>query len=159
MRNEDNAITSLAEAVSRIGNHTWPARIRPAQQQFLDAIEKVLGIEIGTDDAEQTLARLGSIARMVGATMSNTANPTMLEGGYKLNVIPGHATAGIDGRFVPGYEQEFYDTITELIGDRVRYEVAISEPAVETTFDGDLVAAMTASLTAEDPGRHRGARS
>ncbi len=91
MRNDDNAITSLAEAVSRIGNHTWPARIRPAQQQFLDAIEKVLGIEIRTDDAEQTLARLGSIARMVGATMSNTANPTMLEGGYKLNVIPGHA--------------------------------------------------------------------
>jgi len=152
MRNDDNAITSLAEAVSRVGNHTWPARIRPAQQQFLDAIEKVLGIEIATDDAEQTLARLGSIARMVGATMSNTANPTMLEGGYKLNVIPGHATAGIDGRFIPGYEKEFYDTITELIGDRVRYEVAISEPAVETTFDGDLVAAMTASLTAEDPG-------
>ncbi len=152
MRNEDNAITSLAEAVSRIGNHTWPARIRPAQQQFLDAIEQVLGIEIATDDAEQTLARLGSIARMVGATMGNTANPTMLTGGYKHNVIPGQATAGIDGRFVPGYEQEFYDTITELIGDRVRYEVAISEPAVETTFDGDLAAAMTTSLTAEDPG-------
>jgi acetylornithine deacetylase/succinyl-diaminopimelate desuccinylase-like protein len=89
---------------------------------------------------------------MVGATMSNTANPTMLSGGYKMNVIPGLATAGIDGRFVPGYEQEFYDTITELIGDKVRYEVAISEPAVETTFDGALVAAMTSSLTAEDPG-------
>ena len=152
MTNDDNAITSLAEAVSRIGNHTWPGRIRPAQRQFLDAIERVLGIQIGTDDAEQTLARLGSIARMVGATMSNTANPTMLAGGYKLNVIPGQATAGIDGRFIPGHEQEFYDTITELIGEKVRYEVAISEPAVETTFDGDLVAAMTSSLTAEDPG-------
>ncbi len=152
MRNDDNAITNLAEAVSRVGNYRWPVRLHPAQRQFLDALEQALGVEIGTDDAEQTLARLGSIARMVGATMSNTANPTMLEAGYKMNVIPGRAVAGVDGRFLPGYEQEFYDTITTLIGDKVRYEVAISEVAVETSFDGDLVAAMTASLAAHDPG-------
>ncbi|MFZ0528902.1 MAG: M20/M25/M40 family metallo-hydrolase [Propionicimonas sp.] len=152
MRNADNAITSLAEAVTRIGNHKWPARIRPAQRQFLDAVEQALGVEIGVDDAEQTLQRLGSIARMVGATMSNTANPTMINAGYKLNVIPGQATAGVDGRFIPGAEQEFYDTITALIGDKVRYEVSIADVAVETSFDGDLVAAMTASLRAEDPG-------
>lgn len=151
MRNDDNAITSLAEAVSRIGTHQWPARIHPAQRQFLDAVEQALGVQISTDDAETTLARLGSIARMVGATMSNTANPTMLDAGYKMNVIPGHATAGIDGRFLPGYEQEFYDTITTLLGERVRYEVAISERAVETTFDGDLVDAMRASLLTQDP--------
>ncbi len=151
MRNDDNAITSLAEAVSRVGNHQWPARIHPAQRQFLDAIEQALGVQISTDDAETTLARLGSIARMVGATMSNTANPTMLDAGYKLNVIPGHARAGLDGRFVPGYEQEFYETIASLLGDRVRYEVAISERAVETTFDGDLVDAMRASLATQDP--------
>jgi acetylornithine deacetylase/succinyl-diaminopimelate desuccinylase-like protein len=152
MRNDDNAITHLAEAVSRVGSYRWPPRIRPAQRQFLDAIEQALGVQISTDDAEQTLARLGSIARMVGATMSNTANPTMLGGGYKVNVIPGQATAGIDGRFIPGHEREFYDTITELIGDKVRYEVVVGDVAVETSFDGDLVAAMTASLQAEDPG-------
>ena len=126
MRNDDNAITSLAEAVTRIGHHRWPPRIHPAQRQLLDAIETALGIEIDTDDAETTLARLGSIARMVGATMSNTANPTMLNAGYKMNVIPGQATAGVDGRFIPGYEQEWYDTIAELLPDKVRYEVAIS---------------------------------
>jgi acetylornithine deacetylase/succinyl-diaminopimelate desuccinylase-like protein len=152
MRNDDNAITELAAAVSRVGNHRWPQRLRPSVRQFLDALEDALGTEIGTDDVEQTLARLGSIARMVGATMSNTANPTMLNGGYKLNVIPGEATAGIDGRFIPGFEQEFYDTITELIGEKVRYEIVTGDIAVETTFDGDLVNAMTASLAAADPG-------
>jgi acetylornithine deacetylase/succinyl-diaminopimelate desuccinylase-like protein len=151
MRNDDNAITQLAEAVSRVGSYRWPPRIRPAQQQFLDAVEQALGVEIGTDDAERTLARLGSIARMVGATMSNTANPTMLAGGYKVNVIPGQATAGIDGRFIPGQEREFYDTIAQLIGDRVRYEVVTGDVAVETTFDGALVDAMTDSLRAVDP--------
>ena len=151
MRNEDNAITSLAEAVSRIGNHQWPVRLHPAQRQFLDAVEDALGIQITAEDAETTLARLGSIARMVGATLSNTANPTMLEAGYKHNVIPGRATAAIDGRFLPGYEDEFHDTIRSLLGDRVRAEVAISEIAVETTFDGDLVDAMRASLRSQDP--------
>jgi Acetylornithine deacetylase/Succinyl-diaminopimelate desuccinylase and related deacylases len=152
MRNDDNAITELAAAVSRIGSYRWPARIRPAQQQFLDAVEDVLGVEVSADNAETTLTRLGSIARMVGATMANTANPTMLSAGYKVNVIPGQASAGIDGRFIPGYEQEFYDTITELIGEKVRYEVVTGDVAVETGFDGDLVAAMQASLQAVDPG-------
>jgi acetylornithine deacetylase/succinyl-diaminopimelate desuccinylase-like protein len=89
---------------------------------------------------------------MVGATMANTANPTMLQAGYKVNVIPGEAVAGIDGRFIPGCEDEFYATIGELIGEQVRYEVVTSERAVETDFDGDLVAAMTGCLQAEDPG-------
>ncbi len=152
MRNDDNAITELATAVSRVGNYQWPQRIRGSVRAFLDALEGTLGTQISTDDVEETLARLGSIARMIGATMANTANPTMLTAGYKLNVIPGEAVAGIDGRFIPGFEKEFYDTITELIGEKVRYEVVTGDIAVETTFDGELVNAMTASLQAMDPG-------
>ena len=150
-RNDDNAVTSLAEAVTRIGNHRWPERIHPAQQAVLDALEDALGVQINADTAEETLARIGSLAHMIGATMSNTANPTMLQAGYKMNVIPGQATAGVDGRFIPGYEDEFYATIAELLGDKVRYEVETADIAVETEFSGDLVNAMTGSLLAEDP--------
>ena len=115
------------------------------------SIDAAATLGLRKNDAEQTLARLGSIARMVGATMSNTANPTLLRAGYKHNVIPGTATAGVDGRFLPGYEQEFYDTITELLGDKVRYEAQIADVAVETTFDGELATAITASLQHVDP--------
>ncbi len=151
-RNDDNAVTALSAAVARVGVYTWPHRITSAQQAFLEAVSEAFEIELDPDTVEQTLARLGSIARMVGATMSNTANPTMLEAGYKHNVIPGRATAGIDGRFVPGGEEEFFATITELIGDRVRYEVLTRQPAVETEFSGALVEAMQTCLAAEDPG-------
>ena len=151
-RNDDNAVTSLAEAVTRIGNHRWPARIHPAQRAVLDALEDALGVPINADTAEETLARIGSLARMIGATMSNTANPTMLQAGYKMNVVPGQATACLDGRFIPGYEDEFYATLTELLGDKVRYEVETADIAVETEFTGDLVNTMTASLLTEDPG-------
>ncbi len=151
MLNDENAVTELADAVTRIGRYEWPYKITDAQRAFLDAVSESFGIELDPDRAEETLARLGSIARMVGATMSNTANPTMLAAGYKHNVIPGRATAGIDGRFVPGGEDEFYATIADLLGDRVRYEVVVSQPAVETEFSGSLVAAMQSCLQAEDP--------
>jgi acetylornithine deacetylase/succinyl-diaminopimelate desuccinylase-like protein len=151
MLNDDNAVTELAAAVARIGAYEWPYKITDAQRAFLDAVSEAFGIELDPDRAEETLSRLGGIARMVGATMSNTANPTMLSAGYKHNVIPGRAMAGIDGRFVPGGEDEFYATIADLLGDRVRYEVVTSQPALETEFSGSLVAAMQACLQAEDP--------
>ena len=150
-RNDDNAVTELAAAVARIGAYEWPHKITDAQRAFLEAVSEAFGIELDPDRAEETLARLGSIARMVGATMANTANPTMLSAGYKHNVIPGRATAGIDGRFVPGGEDEFYATIAELLGEKVRYEVSVSQPAVETKFSGALVEAMQSCLQAEDP--------
>jgi acetylornithine deacetylase/succinyl-diaminopimelate desuccinylase-like protein len=150
-RNDDNAVTELAAAVARIGAYEWPHKITDAQRAFLEAVSEAVAIELDPDRAEETLARLGSIARMVGATMANTANPTMLNAGYKHNVIPGRATAGIDGRFVPGGEDEFYATIAELLGDKVRYEVSVTQPAVETEFSGALVEAMQVCLQAEDP--------
>jgi acetylornithine deacetylase/succinyl-diaminopimelate desuccinylase-like protein len=88
----------------------------------------------------------------MGATMSNTVNPTILRAGYKHNVVPSRAFAGIDGRFVPGGRDEFMATIADLIGDRVRYQVAVEQPAVETEFSGALVEAIQTCLVAEDPG-------
>ncbi len=151
-RSADNAVTELAAAVARVGNYEWPHRITDAQRAFLEAVSEALDIEFDPDRAEETLSKLGSIARMVGATMSNTANPTMLQAGYKHNVIPASATAAIDGRTVPGGEDEFFATLTELVGDKVRYEVLAHHPSVETEFSGALVDAMQTSLVAEDPG-------
>src|SRR5215207_3019913 len=151
-RHDQNPITELAAAVARIGAYEWPTKITDAQRVFLDAVCEAFDIDLDPDRAEETLARLGSISRMVGATMSNTANPTMLRAGYKHNVIPGSASAGIDGRFVPGGRDELLATITDLIGDRVRYELTLEQPAVETDFSGALVEAMQTCLVAEDPG-------
>jgi acetylornithine deacetylase/succinyl-diaminopimelate desuccinylase-like protein len=152
LRNDQNAITELSAAVARIGRYRWPHKISGPQRAFLEAVADAFEVDLDPDRVEETLAHLGSIARMVGATMSNTANPTMLSAGYKHNVIPGQAKAGIDGRFLPGSHQEFYDTIADLIGDKVRYEVVAHNPPVETEFAGALVEAMQACLQAEDPG-------
>ena len=148
----ENAITELSAAVARIGAYAWPRRITGPQGAFLQAIAEALEVDLDPDRMEDTIGGLGDIARTIGATMANTANPTMLSAGYKHNVIPSRATAGIDGRFVPEGEDEFYATITELIGENVRYEVVNHQPSVETEFSGALVEAMQVCLEAEDPG-------
>lgn len=152
MRNDDNAVTELAAAVARIGAYDWPHKITDAQRAFLDAVSEALGTELDPDRAEETLAKLGSISRMIGATMSNTTNPTMLTAGYKHNVIPGRAEAAIDGRFVPGGKDEFLATMKELVGDKIKIELDTLQPSVETEYSGALVEAMGQSLQAEDPG-------
>ena len=152
LRHDQNAITELSAAVARIGAYQWPRKITDPQRAFMEAVAEAFEVDLDPDQVEETLAHLGSIARMVAATMSNTANPTMLSAGYKHNVIPGGALAGIDGRFLPGSEDEFYATIADLIGDKVRYEVVAQNPSVETQFSGDLVEAMQVCLEAEDQG-------
>ncbi|MER5518273.1 M20/M25/M40 family metallo-hydrolase [Streptomyces sp. NPDC002763] len=151
MIHRDNAITELSEAVARLGRHKFPVRVTKTTRAFLDELGDALGIELDAEDMESTLARLGGIAKLIGATLSNTANPTQLNAGYKVNVIPGEATAHVDGRFLPGHEDEFLADLDRILGPHVVREDVHSDKALETSFDGALVEAMQSSLLAEDP--------
>ncbi len=152
MLQPDNAVTEIAETVARIGRHEWPVRLTPSVTAFLAEAADALGIDFTPDTAEEVLAKLGPITRMVGATLTNIANPTVLKAGYKVNVVPQAATADVDGRFLPGHEEEFLAEVDELLGTGVKREFIQHDIALETTFDGDLCAAMTGALLAEDPG-------
>src|SRR3954467_11422198 len=145
---DDNAVTRLAEAVTRIGRQRFPTVLPPPMRAFLDAVSDAYGVEIDADQPEAALERLGSISRMIGAALRNTANPTMLTAGYKTNVIPGTASATVDGRFLYGQEEEFERQLASLIGEGVQREWLVHDQAVETTFDGTLVDAMIAALKA-----------
>jgi acetylornithine deacetylase/succinyl-diaminopimelate desuccinylase-like protein len=151
MMNTDNAVTELAGAVARIGSHQWPVRLTPAMEVLLASVADIAGTEATPENAEALVEEFESSARMLGAVIRNTANPTMLGAGYKVNVIPTEATAHIDGRFLPGFEDEFFATLAELCGDNVSWEFLSKQPPWETPYDGQLVDAMTQSILAEDP--------
>jgi acetylornithine deacetylase/succinyl-diaminopimelate desuccinylase-like protein len=158
LRNKDNAVVHLAEAVAAIGAHEWPTQLAPSVNGLLSEAAEILGMPFnpsGSDaleEAERIVESLGAIGKMIMPTLKNSSNPTMLDAGYKLNVIPGAATAHVDGRFLPGERDDFLATIDALIGPNVRRESYHDDIALETTFDGALVDAMTASLTNLDPG-------
>jgi acetylornithine deacetylase/succinyl-diaminopimelate desuccinylase-like protein len=151
MVNRENAITRLADAVSRIGNYKWPQRITKTNEVFLRKIAELTGKTYDPNNLTPILNEVGSISRMMGATLSNTANPSMLEGGYKANVIPQTASAVVDGRTLPGYEQELLDTVKQLAGEHVKVESLVSDIPLEVDFSGPLVEKMVAAIKAEDP--------
>ncbi|GIJ24915.1 peptidase M20 [Micromonospora qiuiae] len=152
MVHDDNAVTALAAAVARIGAHRFPVVVTDTVRAFLEEVSEVLGIEVDPEDPEIAIAKLGPIANIIGATIRNTANPTRLAAGYKDNVIPGRASATIDCRSLPGQSELLERQLRELVGPDIAIEYIQRQPALETTFDGDLVEAMSAALRAEDPG-------
>jgi acetylornithine deacetylase/succinyl-diaminopimelate desuccinylase-like protein len=150
---DENAVTRLAEAVARLGRHEFPLVMTDPVAQFLTAVGEETGFtfDAASPDVDGAIAKLGPIGRIVGATMRDSANPTMLKAGYKANVIPGTAEAVVDCRVLPGRQAAFEATVDELIGPDVTREWITELPSYETTFDGDLVDAMNDALLAADP--------
>jgi acetylornithine deacetylase/succinyl-diaminopimelate desuccinylase-like protein len=154
MVHADNAVTRLAETVARIGAHEWPIVITDTIRETVKGLAAVTGRDFDPEDVDAWLPLLGGAARMIGATVRNTTNPTMLDGGYKANVIPSKAEATIDARFLPGQEDALLDTLDGLLADGVEREFIVRDIAVETAFEGALVDGMCAALRAEDDGAH-----
>ena len=153
MINDDNAVTRIANAVSRLGSYDFPLTMTATVRSFLDKIHELTGLEFPEDDLAGSIAKLGPVSRIVNATLRNTATPTMLKAGYKANVIPSTAEATVDCRVLPGSEEHFREQIAEIVGDGI--EITWTwQPPLEVPFEGALVEAMTNALTAEDPGAH-----
>ncbi|MFE6194385.1 M20/M25/M40 family metallo-hydrolase [Streptomyces sp. NPDC057838] len=152
--NRDNAVTHLAGAIARIGAHEWPPRLTPTVRAALRELAALYGIETDLSDVDALLDKLGPAGRLVEPTLRNSANPTMLEAGYKVNVIPGEAVAYVDGRFLPGGEDEFRATLDRLTGPDVEWEFHHREVALEAPVDAPTFARMRAAVEAFAPEGH-----
>ncbi|WP_432754021.1 M20/M25/M40 family metallo-hydrolase [Streptomyces sp. JL2001] len=147
----DNAVADLVHALSRLAGHTWPVTLTPAVHTLLTALDEVLGIRIDRDRLQDEARRLGQLGELFDCTIRNTTNPTVLNAGCKVNVIPSHARAEVDGRFLPGTEDAFLDTVDRLLGPKVTREFINCEAAVAADHDGPAFAAMTEALRSQDP--------
>jgi acetylornithine deacetylase/succinyl-diaminopimelate desuccinylase-like protein len=153
-RNPDNAVTRLAAAVLRIGEHEWPLRLTDTTRAAIHGIGAALGVDTsGLDDTNvyDLLAAFGPAGDLIAPTLRNSSNPTMLHAGYKVNVIPGTATARVDGRVVPGdgAVADFEAVLDELTGPDVSWRYVHQGIPLQAPHDAPLVAAMTGALRAE----------
>ncbi|MFG2381322.1 M20/M25/M40 family metallo-hydrolase [Streptomyces avermitilis] len=158
--NRSNAVTRLAAAVARIGAHAWPLRLTPTVRAALTELTAVYGIDADLDDLadmdamEGLLKKLGPAAALVEPTVRGSANPTMLSAGYKINVIPGEAVGYVDGRFLPGGEDEFRRTLDRLTGPDVEWEFEHREVALQAPLDSVTYARMRAAVEEFAPEGH-----
>jgi acetylornithine deacetylase/succinyl-diaminopimelate desuccinylase-like protein len=148
--------------MARIGGYRWPVRLIPTVRAAVEAIAAAAGRPVpppsGQEalspdlDAEALLASLGPGAALVAGTIRNSANPTMLSAGYKVNVIPDEAVGYVDGRVLPGFEEEFRATLDELTGQEVSWAYAHQEIPLEAPLGTPVLASMAEALLTEDPG-------
>jgi acetylornithine deacetylase/succinyl-diaminopimelate desuccinylase-like protein len=148
--NPDNAVATLAAAIVRIAGHRWPVQLTPTVQALLDGLGEHLGVHLDPGDPA-SLKQVGEAAGLLEATVRNSLNPTMLSAGYKHNVIPSEATAGVDGRILPGTDEAFFAKVDELLGPDVTRSFASYSPPVAAEHRTAEFAAMAAALRAEDP--------
>ncbi|WP_043672379.1 M20/M25/M40 family metallo-hydrolase [Streptomyces xylophagus] len=155
--NHENAVTRLAAAITRIGEHEWPLRLTPTVRAALTELAALYGIEPefdAPDGIDGLLTKLGPAGKLVEPTVRNSANPTMLDAGYKVNVIPGEAVAYVDGRYLPGGEDEFRTTLDRLTGPDVEWEFHHREVALQAPVDSLTYAQMRAAVEEFAPEGH-----
>lgn len=148
--NPHNAVTTIARTVAALAAIEWPTRLIPNVRAFLDGVAAQLGVSIDPADPA-SLEQLGDARRLVEATLSNSLNPTMLSAGYKVNVIPSEAVAHLDGRILPGLEDEFFATVDALLPDTVSRSFDSFARPVGSRHDSAEFAAMADAIRAHDP--------
>jgi acetylornithine deacetylase/succinyl-diaminopimelate desuccinylase-like protein len=148
----ENAITRLAEAVVAIGRQEWPIRLTDTTSQLLGELSGILGVDHELVGPDEVVLRTGTAAGFILATLRTTSNPTLLDAGYKHNVIPDTAEALIDIRTLPGQEDAVLAEIRELVGDDIEIQIMHRDVGLEVPFDGALIDAIVATLGEHDPG-------
>ncbi|SFB54304.1 Acetylornithine deacetylase/Succinyl-diaminopimelate desuccinylase [Amycolatopsis marina] len=150
-RNDENAVLRLVGALHRLSEHRWPVRLTPTVTAFLERAGAALDVQIDLSDVDATLARLGPAAGLVESTVRNSTTPTVLDAGYKVNVIPSLASAQVDTRTLPGTEDDLLRELDTLLGPHVEREFLTRQPAVEAPVDSTWFSSMADALRSQDP--------
>jgi acetylornithine deacetylase/succinyl-diaminopimelate desuccinylase-like protein len=147
----DNAVSILAETVARLAAIRWPIRVISQMAALLDGVGARLGTQLDPHDPELT-EQLGEIGELVSATLSNTLSPTMLSAGYAANVVPSSATALIDGRMLPGCEDEFFAAVEAELPSTVTYRLVNDERPIASDPGDPELELIRGAVRAHDPG-------
>ncbi|MBW4040804.1 MAG: M20/M25/M40 family metallo-hydrolase [Acidobacteria bacterium] len=148
----DNAVVKLAEAVARVGRKDWPIRLTDTTRALVDELGRILGLDPKQVGDDAVVLASGTAAGFILATLRTTTNPTVLEAGYKHNVIPDTASALVDIRTLPGEEEEVLAEIRDLVGPDIEIETIHADVGLENPFEGPLVEKVIALLGEHDPG-------
>ncbi|HEC23423.1 MAG TPA: M20/M25/M40 family metallo-hydrolase [Chloroflexi bacterium] len=134
---QGGAMAKLADVLHTLDRKRLPVHITPAARLMLETVSRALPFPDGlvlrgllnpllTD---LILDMLGSRARLLNPTLHNTASPTIVRGGNKINVLPSEITLDLDGRLLPGFGPD--DMLRELhglLGDEVELEILGHDP-------------------------------
>ncbi len=148
--NKNNALLPLSRAVANLIETPLPLRVCKSAQAHIEAMARgvdgelrahVLGL-LDPAQHERALAALplaDAQKRRLSAALHNTAVPTILKAGSKINVIPGEAECQVDCRILPGTTRESLEQeLRAGIGNNVDIEFGPIYPALESDPNSPL---------------------
>jgi len=123
---DNNAVVHLANAVAALGKWRAPIRLNDTTRAFFSRLAAISA----PADAARYRAVIGpdpEAARMAddylfahqpeySSMLRTSLSPTMISGGFRINVIPSEATATIDMRMLPDEDPaQFLETVRKVI--------------------------------------------
>jgi acetylornithine deacetylase/succinyl-diaminopimelate desuccinylase-like protein len=146
----DNAVAVLGATIARLAAIRWPVRLIAQVAGLLDGVAERLDFPLDPHDP-QLSDRLGEIGDLIASTLSNTLSPTMLSAGYAANVVPSSAVGVVDGRMLPGYEEEFFAAIEAELPDAVSYRLLNDERPIAADPSDPELSLIAAAVRVHDP--------
>jgi acetylornithine deacetylase/succinyl-diaminopimelate desuccinylase-like protein len=122
---DDNAITALADALAKVGRHTFPIKLNEVTREFFSKTaaleEPALGGAMKALVANSNDASAGATVAKdprYNAMLRTTCVATMLSGGHATNALPQLAEANINCRLYPTETaEEVRAELTKVVGD------------------------------------------
>lgn len=159
----ETAMQHAARAILTLSTHTFPTVLTPTVTRLLREIGQALGGRIReqveatlTDPTWERLAALplgGGERRLLYAMTRNTAVPTIVRGGHRINVIPSEVTIEVDGRILPGQDPEaFAAEVQRLVGPNVQVQLTSRGRGIEADPDSPLFRVIGETMAELDPG-------
>lgn len=165
MPSQDNAVLRLIRALDKLTDKPQPLIQSPIVEEFLDriaenepflsgfALKHFFTWPVQAFFKSKIEAKL-QVEKALNAMLRNTITPTMLEAGYKVNVIPNQASASLDARVLPGFTpQGFKKIVEEKIADpNVKVELLQESLPNESDFHTDYFRVLEGAIQKNDPG-------
>jgi acetylornithine deacetylase/succinyl-diaminopimelate desuccinylase-like protein len=161
---DDTAMLRMGRALVKLTEHQFPTVLTPSVTRMLRAMSAALGgntsalVEriVANPSWEQIdLLPLSEYEKLgLRATTRNTAVPTIIHGGHRINVIPGEVVCDVDGRVLPGEDPAaFVAQARELLRDDVEVEqVGEGYSGIEADPESALFDTIRAVMGELDPG-------
>lgn len=156
----DSATNRLIKALGNIVNIPARVMILPAVQEYFKEISPSASLELQAAykdiaKATQDSKTLGLLLtdKLKSSMLMNTISITVLNGGYKTNVIPATCYAELDCRLLPGVKhKDFVRDLANIIDDpQIDISVLEWEHTEASPFDTELVNCIKATARQESP--------
>lgn len=152
---KDNAITHLADAMSKISTYEAPIQFNSVTRAYFDGLAPLEDDETGkwiralqsSDRAEHAARFISDANPTWNAMLRDTVTPTMLQAGIRPNVVPSEARGVVNVRLLPGNMiDSLVAKLQKLVNDpqvRLEVEPGGGEAAPSSSLSSDLYASIT----------------